>query len=141
MLRQELRYQSFHRYCQLNVALEASAELAYRRLVELSDDADKRNIIDRIREDEARHTSAFRLLADALNEHDRLVNPGGVEELVTQMAEISIWFVPSRLRPDEEGSTSGLSLSRQTDERPRSFASRSRVAIGVGRDEIGRAHV
>ena len=135
VLRQELRYQSFHRYCQLNVALEASAELAYRRLVELSDDADKRNIIDRIREDEARHTSAFRLLSAALNEHDRLVNPGGVDELVAQMAEISIWFVPSRLRPDEDGFTSGLALSRQTDGRPRSFASRRRVAIGVGRDD------
>jgi hypothetical protein len=134
VLRQELRYQSFFRYCQLNVALEASAELAYRRLVELCDDADRRNIIDRIREDEARHTSAFRLLADALNEDDRLVNPSGVEELVTQMAEVSIWFVPSRLRSDED-STSGLSLSGQTDERPRSFASRRRVAIGVGRED------
>ena len=34
VLRRELRYQTFRHYCRLNVALEASAELAYRRLVE-----------------------------------------------------------------------------------------------------------
>ncbi len=134
-LRKELHYQSFRRYCELNVALEASAELAYRRLVELTDDADSRNIIDRIREDEARHTSAFRLLAGALDEYDRLVDPDGFEALVAQMGKISIWFVPARLRRDEDGSTSEPSLPRPTDGRPRSFASRRRVAVGVGRDD------
>ena len=38
LLRRELRYQSFRRYCELNVALELSAELAYVRLVELARD-------------------------------------------------------------------------------------------------------
>jgi hypothetical protein len=33
-LAKELRYQTFRRYCELNVALEASAEFAYRRLVQ-----------------------------------------------------------------------------------------------------------
>ena len=37
-LQPELRFQTFRRYCALNVALEASAELAYRRLVELAVD-------------------------------------------------------------------------------------------------------
>ncbi len=36
VLRRELRYQTFRHYCRLNVALESSAELAYRRLVELA---------------------------------------------------------------------------------------------------------
>ena len=31
-LRGELRFQTFRRYCELNIALESSAELAYRRL-------------------------------------------------------------------------------------------------------------
>ena len=82
---------------------------AYRRLVELCDDADRRNNIDRIREDEARHTSAFRLLADALNEDDRLVNPAALRTWWPR-GRISIWFVPSRLRSDGD-SASGLSLS------------------------------
>ena len=41
LLRRELRYQSFRRYCELNVALELSAELAYVRLVELARDAER----------------------------------------------------------------------------------------------------
>ncbi len=35
-LKGELRFQTFRRYCELNIALEASAELAYRRLIELT---------------------------------------------------------------------------------------------------------
>jgi len=84
VLRHELRYQTFHRYCQLNIALEASAELAYRRLVELSNDPVERGTMDRIREDEARHTDAFRLLAAALTDDDRLVNPASVDDLVSR---------------------------------------------------------
>ena len=61
----ELRYQTFHRYCELNVALEGTAELAYRRLIELARDDEERDIFERIREDEERHGAAFRLLAAA----------------------------------------------------------------------------
>jgi hypothetical protein len=35
-LKGELRYQTFKRYCELNVALESSAELAYRRFLEMT---------------------------------------------------------------------------------------------------------
>jgi uncharacterized protein (DUF362 family) len=133
VLRHELRYQTFHRYCQLNIALEASAELAYLRLVELSNDPVERGTMDRIREDEARHTDAFRLLAAALTDDDRLVNPASVDDLVSQMATISVWFVPARLRP-AMAETEAEPLARVTDRRPRSFASRQRVAIGSGPD-------
>lgn len=133
VLRHELRYQTFHRYCQLNIALEASAELAYRRLVELSNDPVERGTMDRIREDEARHTDAFRLLAAALTDDDRLVNPASVDDLVSQMATVSVWFVPARLRP-AMAETEAEPLAPVTDRRPRSFASRQRVAIGSGPD-------
>lgn len=133
VLRHELRYQTFHRYCQLNIALEASAELAYRRLVELSNDPVERGTMDRIREDEARHADAFRLLAAALTDDDRLVNPASVDDLVSQMATISVWFVPARLRP-AMAETEAEPLAPVTDRRPRSFASRQRVAIGSGPD-------
>ena len=133
VLRHELRYQTFHRYCQLNIALEASAELAYRRLVELSNDPVERGTMDRIREDEARHTDAFRLLAAALTDDDRLVDPASVDDLVSQMATISVWFVPARLRP-AMAETEAEPLAPVTDRRPRSFASRQRVAIGSGPD-------
>ena len=49
-LRGELRYQTFRRYCELNIALESSAELAYRRLIELTDSEEERRTLERIRE-------------------------------------------------------------------------------------------
>jgi uncharacterized protein (DUF362 family) len=134
VLRRELRYQTFHRYCQLNVALEASAELAYRRLVELSDDPVERQAVDRIREDEARHTAAFRLLAGALTDDDRLVSSASVDLLVSQMAVISVWFVPARLRAAIVETGTEPSLAVANGGRPRSFASRQRVAVGNGSD-------
>jgi uncharacterized protein (DUF362 family) len=132
VLRRELRYQTFHRYCQLNIALEASAELAYRRLVELSSDPAEQQTADRIRDDEARHAEAFRLLAGALTVDDRLVNAGSVSDLVSQMAAVSVWFVPARLRPATETAPSVVSVRSP---RLRSFASRQRVAVGSGRDD------
>src|SRR6266702_768866 len=54
-LARELRYQTFRRYCALNVALEASAEYAYRRLVQVASSAEERVAFERVRSDEARH--------------------------------------------------------------------------------------
>ena len=76
-LARELRYQTFRRYCALNVALEASAEYAYRRLVQVAGSDEERVAFDRIRDDEARHAAAFRLLTDVLTDDDRLA--GGVD--------------------------------------------------------------
>jgi len=133
LLRRELRYQTFRRYCELNVALEASAELAYRRLVELSSDPEERRTIDRIRDDEARHTEAFRLLAGSLTPDDRLAEGSGPDELAAGLAAISIWFLPAHLRPPEPGGgASGRPHS--------SFGSRRTVAVRSGRsdaDKIG----
>jgi rubrerythrin len=62
-------------YCALNVALEASAEFAYRRLVQVARSPEERVAFDRIRDDEARHEAAFRLLTEVLTDDDQLV-PG-----------------------------------------------------------------
>jgi hypothetical protein len=98
VLRRQLRYQTFRHYCRLNVALEASAELAYERLVELCDDPGERATFERIRDDEGRHTAAFRVLVDALTEDDRLAAPSAMGDLVARLAAISPWFVPAPLR-------------------------------------------
>ena len=136
-----LRYQTFHRYCELNVALEASAELAYRRLVELSDNPVEKTTIDRIREDEARHAAAFRVLADILTDDDRLVDPSATVELMAQMAAISVWFVPARLRPAVTGPAAEAEPLSATDRRPRTFGSRRTVAVGHGRDDDDKVAV
>lgn len=97
-LARELRFQTFRRYCELNVALEASAEFAYRRLVELAGSEEERVAFERIRDDEARHVAAFRLLTEALTEDDHLVPDLLPANLAGQLAAISPWFVPAAQR-------------------------------------------
>ena len=65
-LARELCYQTFQKYCALNVALETSAEFAYRRLVEVARSPEERVAFDRIRADEERHAEAFRVLTEVI---------------------------------------------------------------------------
>ena len=122
-LKGELRFQTFHRYCELNVALEASAELAYRRLVELTDTEAERRTMERIRLDEARHRDAFALLTEVLGDDDRLESPWSIRSLTERFSAISEWFIPAGLRPAEDGKAAA------------SFCSRRPVAVGTGRND------
>jgi uncharacterized protein (DUF362 family) len=122
-LKGELRFQTFHRYCELNVALEASAELAYRRLVELTDTEAERRTMERIRQDEARHRDAFALLTEVLGDDDRLEPQWSIRSLTERFSGISEWFIPAGLRPAEEGKAAA------------SFSSRRPVAVGTGRND------
>jgi hypothetical protein len=137
-LARELRYQTFRRYCALNVALEASAEFAYRRLIEVARSAQERLAFDRIRDDEARHEAAFRLLTDALTDDDRLADGMSAGRLAGQLSAISPWFLPAAQR-GPGGSGSGLrSFGRSW---PRPFGSRARVAVRSGRADADKAAV
>ena len=77
---------------------EGSAELAYRRLVELSDNPVERDAIDRIREDEVRHGNAFRLLAAALTDDDHLAQGTSTGDLAASLAPrpAARWAAASR---------------------------------------------
>ena len=121
-LQGELRFQTFRRYCELNIALESSAELAYRRLIELTSADGERGTLERIREDEIRHRDAFALMVEILTADDRLASPQSPDGLTERFAEISPWFVPAALRRKKGGPTGGAS-----------FGSRLPVAVGVGR--------
>jgi uncharacterized protein (DUF362 family) len=123
-LRGELRFQTFRRYCQLNVALEASAELAYRRLIELTHDEQERETVERIRADEVRHRDAFALLAEVLTVDDRLVLQQSPADLVERFSRISAWFIPVGLRVEKGG-----------DAARGAFGSRQPVALGTGRTD------
>lgn len=120
-LRRELGYQTFRRYCELNVALEASAELAYQRLVAVSPTRQERDVIEQIRRDEERHREAFGLLAGALDHGDRLKDQDQPDALARGLGELSIWFLPAARRP---GPTT--SADRRT------FGSRSKVVVRRG---------
>jgi uncharacterized protein (DUF362 family) len=120
-LRGELRFQTFRRYCELNIALESSAELAYRRLIELTGSDGERQTLERIREDEIRHREAFALMVEILTADDRLASREPSDRLTERFAQISPWFVPAALRHASGGSTGG-----------ESFGSRRPVAVGAG---------
>ena len=98
-LARELRYQTFRRYCALNVALEASAEYAYRRLIELASSEEERTAFERIRSDEERHTEAFRLLTGVLTDDDRLIPGLPARRLAERLSAISPWFLPVHSDP------------------------------------------
>lgn len=123
-LARELRYQTFRRYCELNVALEASAEFAYRRLVQLARSEEERIAFERIRADEERHTAAFRLLTEALTDDDHLDPAWSPAHLAQQLSEISPWFVPATQR-DPVTDLAGR----------RSFGSRAPVVVRGGRGD------
>ena len=129
VLQRELHFQTFRHYCRLNVALEASAERAYRRVVELCDDPAERAAFEAIRLDEARHTEAFNVLVDELTEDDRLARPDGGARLAERLAAISPWFIPADLRaalPLGEGPPANGAGRRRT------FGSRRRVVARHG---------
>lgn len=120
-LARELRYQTFRRYCALNVALEASAEYAYRRLVEVASSEEERVAFERVRSDEARHSDAFRLLTGVLTDDDRLAPGMSAEHLAARLAAISPWFLPAARRSGRPGR--------------RSFGSRAPVVVRSGRPD------
>jgi uncharacterized protein (DUF362 family) len=136
LLQHELRYQTFHRYCELNVALEASAELAYRRLIEVTPAQTERRTIDRIRQDEACHAAAFRVLAAALTSEDLLAQGCSTTSLIRDLGSISPWFVPASLR-SSDGSISerGPSGPRRGGADRRTFGSRCTVVARQASDD------
>lgn len=129
-LARELRYQTFHKYCALNVALESSAEFAYRRLVEVARSEEERVAFDRIRADEARHAEAFRLLTEVITEDDRLADGVSAEDLAARLARISPWFIPAAQRP-----------RTGADEGQRSFGSGAQVVVRGGRTDADKPAV
>jgi hypothetical protein len=144
VLRRELRYQTFRHYCRLNAALEASAELGYERLAELCDDPEDRATFERIRNDETRHGKAFRALANALTDDDRLSGPGGAD-LAARLAAISVWFVPARFRPASGPGAEPRSRANVTvpvpGRLPPGFGSRRPVVVRHGTGGAAKAAV
>lgn len=129
-LKPELSYQTFRRYCALNVALEATAELAYRRLVELARDDEEGATFARVRDDEARHMAAFRILAASLTDSDRLASTTSPNGLLAELAEVTPWFVPATLRAQFTGG-----------DRARAFGSGAPVAVRSGSTDVDKRRV
>jgi Domain of unknown function (DUF362) len=132
VMQRELHFQNFRRYCELNVVLEMTAELAYRRLVELAATDDERVIFTRIRDDEQRHTDAFRVLAAALTERDELADGWTDDDVCRELAAISPWFLPAARRPAVADVDNG---------RPRTFGTGAPVVVRSGRTDADKLEV
>ena len=130
VMQQELRFHTFRRYCELNVVLETTAELAYRRLIELAKDDAELETLGRIRDDEERHTDAFRVLASALTPDDCLAADRTEAEVIDELAGISVWFLPADLRPS--------SVSHAL---PRTFGTGAPVVVRSGRSDADKRAV
>lgn len=119
-LRAELGYKSFADYCRYNIDAEQTAEFCWRRLVELDDrlGLGNRSAFERIAAEETQHRRVFALIADSLDDHDR-VRPGSTPESVIER----LAAIDSRLiDPDHRGSA---------------MAAAPREGLGVG----GTVHV
>jgi len=102
-VREHLRYGPFRNFCVFNVDAEDTAELCWNRLVELVGTMPEipPTLIDDFRHiaaDERRHGRIFRILADALDDHDHLVSNENAESITKKIAEVSGYFLPTLQR-------------------------------------------
>ena len=77
-VRRHLRYSPFRDFCLFNVDAELTARLCYDRMLELAAElaelpASLLDDLRRVRDDEDRHVRIFTILAESLDDHDRLV--------------------------------------------------------------------
>ena len=103
-VRQHLRYGPFRDFCLFNVDAELTARLCYDRMLELAAEVPELSpsLVDdlrRVRDDEDRHARIFTILAEALDEKDRLVPGVTPEEVARRIGAVGEDFLPRDLRP------------------------------------------
>jgi uncharacterized protein (DUF362 family) len=123
-VRQHLRYRSFRDFCLFNVDAEKTAWLCWQRLIELTSEQPFMlpSLIEdfqRIMDDEDRHRRIFEILAEALDDNDRLVPEETADRLAQKIRAVGEFFIPRALR------------SRRVDENR--LGSGGRVSIVQGR--------
>jgi uncharacterized protein (DUF362 family) len=103
-VREHLRYGSFRRFCLFNIDAEQTAALCWERLLELATDQPdlpRELPLDfwRIKTDEDRHGRIFQILADALDDQDRMVPGETAAGLLHKIADVGEFFLPRQYRP------------------------------------------
>jgi uncharacterized protein (DUF362 family) len=102
-VRKYLNYGPFREFCVFNVDAEKTASLCYERMIALAQEAPElgRELAQdfvRVRDDEERHAQIFEILANALDEKDRLVAGETEESLTRKIEEVGEYFLPRTLR-------------------------------------------
>ena len=102
-VRRHLRYSPFRDFCLFNVDAELTARLCYDRMVELAAELPElpRSLIDdlrRVRDDEQRHVQIFTILAESLDEHDRLAPGLTPDDVAERIGAVGDDFLPRSRR-------------------------------------------
>ena len=102
-VREHLRYGPFRDFCLFNVDAELTARLCYDRMLELAGALTElpASLVDdlrRVRDDEDRHARIFTILADSLDDRDRLVPGVNSEQLAERVRAVGDDFLPRPLR-------------------------------------------
>jgi uncharacterized protein (DUF362 family) len=103
-VRRFLRYGRFRTFCQFNVDAELTARLCYDRMLELVPELPElpRALADdlrRVRDDEGRHAEIFTILAESLDEQDRLAPGVTPDDVGRRIGAVGEDFLPRRWRP------------------------------------------
>jgi uncharacterized protein (DUF362 family) len=94
-----LSYGPFREFCLFNVDAERTVAVCWKRMAELAEHepnlpAQTRDDFRRVQQDEENHLRIFGIIANALDDHDRL-RPGESEAtLTTKIAEVGEFFLP-----------------------------------------------
>jgi hypothetical protein len=132
-----LRAPGLRAYCELNVALERTAERCWARLAELTTGTDRRDA-ERICADEGRHRAVFAVLASVLDDHDGLLPGITVAGLTERLGAVGPWFLPAEHRgqaPRAVGSGAPVTTAGGFDPR----AALREVLAATLRDVAGRS--
>jgi len=102
-VRQHLKHGPFRNFCLFNIQAEKTAAICWRRITELArdqSDLEQQLIEDfrRVANDEDRHERIFSILAEVLDEDDRLVYPTDVATLEQRIREVGEEFLPRSRR-------------------------------------------
>jgi uncharacterized protein (DUF362 family) len=102
-VRKYLNYGPFREFCVFNVDAEKTARLCYERMIELAEAAPElggelAQDFVRVRDDEDRHAQIFEILANALDDKDRLVAGETEETLTRKIEDVGEYFLPRTLR-------------------------------------------
>jgi uncharacterized protein (DUF362 family) len=103
-VRQHLRYGRFRDFCWFNVDAELTARLCYDRMLELAPELSElpSSLVDdlrRVRDDEDRHAEIFTILAEALDDQDRLASGLTPEDVARRIGAVGEDFLPRHRRP------------------------------------------
>ena len=102
-VRRQLTYGPFRKFCLFNVEAEQTAWLCWKRMVEVAQNiaslpANTARDFQRVQDDEERHARIFKILADALNDRDELVEGETAATLGEKIEAVGEFFLPRRLR-------------------------------------------